>query len=113
MKVLDFNAIQRPTWPIVLKDDAQTIVNLSLPSVGLLERLIAATPELQEVAKTKDGKTISAVYELIAEVMSCNEDGFTFTGEELRKKYRISLLDLFTFVAGYMDFVKEMQNAKN
>jgi hypothetical protein len=113
MKMLDFNAIQQPTWPVKLKDDAQTVVNLLTPSVGLLDRLTAAVPELQEVAKTKDGRTVRAVYELIAEIISCNDDGFTFTAEELRDKYRLTLLDLFKFVAGYLEFVKEMQDAKN
>jgi hypothetical protein len=113
MKMLDFNALQKPTWPIKLRDDAQTIVNLSTPTVELVNRLIAATPDLQEVAKTKDGKTIRAVYELIADLMNCNEDGFTFTAEELRDKYKLELLDLFQFAAGYMEFIKEMQDAKN
>lgn len=113
MKMLDFNALQQPTWSLKLKDENCTVVNLSLPSVELLDRLIAATPELQEVTKTKDGKTIHAVYELIADVMNCNADGFSFTGDELRVKYHLSLLDLFTFVAGYLDFVKEIQEAKN
>ena len=113
MKMLDFNAIQQPTWTIKLKDDAQTVVNILTPSVGLLDRLTAAVPELQEVAKTKDGRTVRAVYELIAEIISCNDDGFTFTAEELRDKYRMTLLDLFKFVAGYLEFVKEMQEAKN
>lgn len=113
MKMLDFNALQKPTWPIKLKDEAQTVVNLSTPTVELVDRLIAATPELQEVAKTKDGKTIRAVYALIADLMNCNEDGFTFTAEELRDKYKMTLLDVFKFSAGYLEFVKEMQDAKN
>lgn len=113
MKMLDFNALQKPTWPVKLKDAAQTVVNLSTPTVELVDRLIAATPELQEVAKTKDGQTIRAVYELIADLMNCNEDGFSFTAEELRDKYKMSLLDVFRFAAGYMEFIKEMQDAKN
>lgn len=113
MKMLDFNALQKPTWPIKLKDEAQTVVNLSTPTVELVDRLIAAAPELQEVAKTKDGQTIRAVYELIADLMNCNEDGFTFTAEELRDRYQLSLLDIFHFAAGYMEFIKEMQDAKN
>lgn len=113
MKMLDFNALQKPTWPIKLRDDAQTIVNLSTPTVELVNRLIAATPDLQEVAKTKDGKTIRAVYELIADLMNCNEDGFTFTAEELRDKYKLTLLDVFKFTAGYLEFVKEIQEVKN
>ena len=113
MKTLDFNSIQKPTWTIKLKDESQTVVNLSAPSVDLVDRLLALAPELEEVTKAKDGRTIRAVYELIAEVMSCNDDGFTFTAEELRDKYKLTLLDIFRFVSGYLEFVKEMQDAKN
>ena len=113
MKMLDFNALQQPTWPLRLKDEAQTVVNLSTPTTGLVDRLIAMTPELEKVAQNKDGRTIRAAYELIAEIMSCNDDGFTFTAEELRDRYKMSLLDMFRFVAGYMEFIKEMQDAKN
>lgn len=113
MKMLDFNAIQQPTWPLKLKDDAQTIVNLSAPTVELVDRLTAATPALKEAAQTKDGGTIRAVYELVADLLNCNDDGFTFTAEELRDKYKMTLLDVFRFVSGYMEFIKEMQDAKN
>ncbi len=113
MKMLDFNALQQPTWPVRLKDDAQTVVNLTTPTVELVDRLIAATPELQEAAKTKDGRTIRAVYDLVADLLNCNDDGFTFTAEELRDKYKMTLLDVFRFTAGYMEFIKEMQDAKN
>lgn len=113
MKMLDFNALQKPTWPVRLKDEAHTVVNLSTPTVDLVDRLIAATPELQEVAKTKDGKTIRATYALIADLMNCNEDGLTFTAEELRDQYKMTLLDIFYFSAGYLEFIKEMQDAKN
>lgn len=113
MQMLDFNSINQPTWQVKLKDEGQTVVNLSTPTVELVDRLIASTPELQEAAKTKDGRTIRAIYQLVADIMNCNDDGFTFTEEELRNKYHMSLLDVFRFVAGYMDFVKEMQDAKN
>lgn len=113
MQMLDFNALQQPTWPVKLKDEAQTVVHLSTPTVDLVDRLIAATPELQEVTKTKDGRTIRAVYDLVAELMSCNEDGLEFTADELRGTYNMSLLDVFRFYSGYMDFVKEITDAKN
>ena len=113
MKMLDFNALQQPTWPVKLKDEAQTVVNLSTPTVELVERLTAAAPELREVAQSTDGNTIRAVYSLVAELLNCNEDGFVFEAEELRDKYKMSLLDVFRFVAGYMEFIKELQDAKN
>lgn len=113
MKMLDFNAIQQPTWPVRLKDDAQTIVNLSAPTVQLLDRLMAAAPEMNEAAKTKDGRTVRALYELIADIMNCNDDGYAFTADELRDKYHMTLLDVFRLSAGYMEFIKEIQDAKN
>lgn len=113
MQKLDFNAIQKPTWDIVLKDDAQTLVHLSYPTVEMVERLEALTPTLQAAAQTKDGGTIRAVFSFMAEIMSCNDDGFTFSAEELRDTYRMTLLDVFRFVSGYTDFLKEANDAKN
>lgn len=111
MQMLDFNAIQQPTWPIKLKDG--TVVSLSVPSVELIEKLLAMAPEMEEIAAKKDGRSIRAAYDLIARIMSFNDDGYTFTAEELRDKYRMTLLDMFKFVAGYMEFAKEIQDAKN
>jgi hypothetical protein len=113
MKALDFNSIEQPTWLVTLKDIEKTTVHLTAPTVDLVDRLVAMAPELQGVAEHKDGRTIRAVYALTSDVMNCNNDGFTFTAEELRDKYRLSLLDVFKFVAGYLDFIKEIQDAKN
>lgn len=113
MQMLDFNAIQKPTWPIKLKDDAQTVVHLSPITVDLVDKLTAAAPELRSVAASKDSRSISAVYDLVAEIMSANEEGVAFAADELIVKYRMTLLDVFKFVAGYMEFIKEIQGAKN
>ncbi len=113
MQMLDFNALQQPSWPVKLKDDEQTVVHVYAPTVELYDRLIAATPELENVSKTKDGRTIRALYNLVADIMSINDDGYTFTGEELRDKYRLTLVDIIRFVGGYLKFQKEIQDAKN
>lgn len=113
MQMLDFNAIQQPTWPVKLKDDDQTVVNLTFPTLELVERLEAMAPALNEAAKTKDGRTIRAVFSALAEFMNHNEDGYIFTAEELRDKYRLKLLDVFRFYAGYKQFVDEASKAKN
>jgi hypothetical protein len=113
MQMLDFNALQQPSWPVKLKDDEQTVVHVSAPTVELYDRLIAATPELENVSKTKDGRTIRALYNLVADIMSINDDGYKFTGEELRDKYRLTLVDIIRFVGGYLKFQKEIQDAKN
>jgi hypothetical protein len=113
MKTFDFNAIEQPTWPVVLRDKARTTVNLTTPTVDLVDRFLAMVPGLEDAAQSKDGNTVRAIYNLVAEIMNCNADGFTFTAEELRDKYKLTLLDVFRFVSGYIEFVHEMQNAKN
>ena len=113
MQMLDFNALQQPSWPVKLKDDEQTVVHVSAPTVELYDRLVAATPELENVSKTKDGRTIRALYNLVADIMSINDDGYNFTGEELLGKYRLSLVDVVRFISGYLQFQKEIQEAKN
>lgn len=113
MKAFDFNALEQPTWPVTLKDDERTTVHLTTPTVELVDRLAAAAPELERVAQAKDGQTTRAVFGLVADIMNCNADGYTFTAEELRDRYKLTLLDVFVFTAGYLDFVKEMQTAKN
>lgn len=113
MQMFDVNAIQQPTWQIKLGDPAQTVVNLNYPTVDLLDRLMAVAPEIEEIAKKKDGEIIRTLYGVIADVMNVNADGFTFTGEELRDKYRMSLLVVAKFVAGYFEFIEQANNAKN
>ena len=113
MQRLDFNAIAQPTWEVQLRDEAKTVVVLTAPDVDLVDRLTALGPDLRKATESKDGGTIKAVYGLIAELMSRNEDGYTFTAEELRDRYNMRLLDVFRFVAGYMEFIKEIQGAPN
>lgn len=111
MKMLDFNAIEKPTWPVKLKDG--TTVNLAYPSVELVERMEAMGLEFDSIAKKKDARSIRATFAAVAEAMSCNDDGFTFTAEELRDKYRMTFLDLVVFTHGYLEFIAEAGTAKN
>lgn len=113
MKMLDFNAIQQPTWALRLRDDAQTVVHIAVPTVDLVERMLALSSELSEITTNKDARAIKALYTLIADVINNNDDGYTFTAEDLRDTYKMSLLDTAYFVAGFLDFVAEIKDAKN
>lgn len=113
MKRFNFNAVQKPTWEVELGDNDHTVVHLSYPTLELADRLTALASEIGDIAAKKDGKTIRDAFGIIAEVMSCNEDGFTFTAEELRDKYKMTLLVMAQFVAGYLEFLKEANEAKN
>jgi hypothetical protein len=112
-KMLDFNALQHPTLPVMLKDENRTVVHIAPPTVKLLERLQAAVPDLKEVAQQKDPGSVQALYALIADLISCNDDGYVFTGEQLECEYNMSLYDLVAFIRAYFDFIQEINDAKN
>ncbi len=113
MQMFDFNAIQKPTWPVKLADDAQTVVHLSYPSLELSDRLMAMSESLKDVVSQNNAETVRKAFGVVAAVMSCNEDGLTFTADELRDKYNMTLLGMVRFTAGYLTFLKEANEAKN
>lgn len=112
-KVLDLNALDQPVLEVKLRDDARTIFRLTTPTTGLVERFVAAKEELAAVAKTRDVGQIKKLYELTAELISCNAEYITVTAEELRDKYRLTFGDLVVIFAAYLDFIKEFNSAKN
>jgi hypothetical protein len=113
MKKLDLNALQRPTLDLTLRDDKHTEVHMTLPSTKLIERLLAIAPDLSKVAKNADVESIKALYGLAADLISNNTDGLTFTAEELRDIYGVRFEDLFFIFPAYLEFVNEVQSAKN
>lgn len=113
MQMFDFNAIQKPIWPVKLADDAQTVVHLSYPSLELTERLMTMSDSLKEIVNGNNSDAVRKAFGVVAAVMNCNEDGLTFTAEELRDKYHMTLLGMARFTAGYLTFLKEANDAKN
>lgn len=113
IKTLDFNALDRPVLELTLKDEARTVVRATAPTEELVERLIAASADIQKVIKDNTGEMVKALFDLIAELMSCNLDGLTFTAEDLRDKYGIKLYEATVFVKVYLDFIQELNSAKN
>lgn len=112
-KILDLNALDQPILEVKLRDKARTIFRLTTPTTKLVEKFIAAKAEVSEVASTRDADKIKALYELTAELISCNADYITVTAEELRDTYHLTFADLVVIFAAYLDFIKEFNDAKN
>lgn len=112
-KMLDLNALDQPILEIKLKDKDRTVFRLTTPTTKLVEEFVAAKGQIGSVAKTKNVEQIKKLYELTAELISCNADYITVTAEELRDKYRLTFGDLVVIFAAYLDFIKEFNNAKN
>jgi hypothetical protein len=112
-KTLDFNRIQRPTLELIMCDEARTVINVTTPSEELVEKMVANLPELEAAAKRNDAESIRSSYILAAEIISCNLEGITVTAEELRDKYKMKLDYAILFFNAYLDFVHDIQEAKN
>lgn len=112
-KILDLNALDQPVLELTLRDEKRTTFKLTTPTTRLVERFIEAKTEVGAVAKTQDADKIKKLFELAAEIISCNADYITVTAEELRDTYRLTFGDLVVIFAAYLDFIKEFNNAKN
>lgn len=112
-KVLDLNALDQPILEVKLRDDNRTIFRLTTPTTKLVDKFIAAKSEMSDIAKSRDVDKIKKLYDLTAELISCNADYITVTAEELRDKYRLTFGDIVVIFAAYLDFIKEFNNAKN
>jgi predicted nucleic acid-binding protein len=112
-KILDLNALDQPILEVKLRDKARTIFRLTTPTTKLVEKFIVAKAEVSEVASTRDADKIKALYELTAELISCNADYITVSAEELRDTYHLTFADLVVIFAAYLDFIKEFNDAKN
>lgn len=113
IKSFDFTSLEQPVLEITLNDTERTKVRLTAPTEDLVERFITFSQETKELTKNPDGSLIRAIFELYAEVFNCNADGLKFTAEDLRDKYKLGLVHLILFQPAYLDFLTEMQNAKN
>lgn len=109
----DFNALEQPTLEVTLMDEAKTKVCLSVPNEGVVERFLALSEEIKELTKNPNGALIRATFNLWVEIFNNNTDGLVFTAESLRDEYGIRLAHLICFQAVYLDFIAEIQNAKN
>lgn len=112
-KMLDLNALDQPVLEVKLRDEARTIFRLTTPSTKLVERLEAAKTEADAVVNSREGEKIKKLYELTAELISCNADYINVTAEELRDKYHLTLGDILVIFKAYKSFIDEIKSAKN
>lgn len=113
VKKLDFNALEKPVLEITLRNKEQTTVRITAPTEDLVERFMAAAEEIKNITNKNSGEQLKALYELVAELMNCNLDEITFTADSLRTEYGLKLYDVVIFVKTYLEFIKELEDAKN
>lgn len=111
---LDFNAIERPTLDVTMRDEARTVLHVSAPTEAFVEEMEALAPT---ITKMKTGgnthELFAKMFEFFAKILSYNEEGLKVTAKDLRDVYKLTLVDLFALYGEYMAFIEELQSAKN
>lgn len=112
-RILDFNAFEQPTLPLVMKDVDRTKFTVTAPSVELIQRLEVNKDTINEALEKGDENSIAKAWDLAAELISCNEERRRVTATELQEKYGMTYIMLFAFFKVYGELVDEIESAKN
>lgn len=111
--ILDFNRFRPPILPVKLLDEAGTILHVTPPTVELQEELRVHMPYLDSLLDEGSDEQRTAMWDLAARLMSCNRNWLAVDATQLRTEYGLDEEDLTVFYNAYVDFVKELEHAKN
>jgi hypothetical protein len=113
-RTLDFNALEQPSIELTFRDAARTRVTVKAPTTAMVEKLQANLGSIKAALGGDQATALPAVYDMLAEFISCNEEGLTVTGADLRDKYGwTDIIYPFAFMKVYLEMIEEIQNAKN
>lgn len=110
-KTIDFRALKRPFLKLIMRDNTE--VRVTTPTADMVEELRANLPELLEVLKGKGAEQKKALYEFAAKLINCNLDAVEVTVDKLKADFDWSVEDLSVFYTAYVEFIEEIENAKN
>lgn len=113
-RTLDFNAIERPTLNVTMRDEARTVIRVSVPTEIFVEQIEALKPAIDKIKEGNNTQELfNQMFIFFAKILSHNEDKLEITAEDLRGKYQLTLTDLFAFYGAYMAFIDDIKTAKN
>lgn len=107
--VLDLNLIEQPTLELRLCDEARTTIHVTIPDTDLVKEYQAKEKHMTALLSSGSHEGVDASYDLLASVISCNEEGLAITAEDLKKKYRINLFGLVKINKAYVNFIRDIE----
>lgn len=112
-QALNFRKFAQPTLPITMNDAEETLFTVTTPSVELVERLETNQTEIIANIMRGDRDSLNDIWNLVADLISFNREGRKVTVAELKGKYGMNYQMLLMFLTAYVEFIKEIKNAKN
>lgn len=109
----DCKSLRQPTFRLEMDDAEETIIHVAVPSVDIVDRLRANLPELLTLVSGDSAASKQAIFELAATLISCNTDAIGITAHDLIHRFDWDVALLSGFYTKYLNFIEEIEHAKN
>ena len=111
MSTLNFNNTKKQYLTVVLPDEKNTTLLISMPTKALVVELIAIRNNFSTSDNDDLDQSLGKLYDLVARVMSRNKGGIKITKERLEKC--LDFEDIIIFFNSYLAFINTAKNSKN
>ena len=108
-RVSSIKAYQSPTLWVEI-DSLR--VPCAVPSVNVTESLLRKARIVTEFGGSVTQEAYDSIFELFAEVLSCNHNFMRFTPDELKKK-NVTVIQIMGILTDWVKFIGDLPQEKN
>lgn len=112
-RTFNFNNIEKQYLTVTLADKNKTTLMVKTPTKALFKRLQYMKDNIRNIQRQGEADVIDEMYEICAEIMSCNKGGIQITKEQLENIPDFDYQDIVAFLGAYMSFIGEISKLKN
>ena len=112
MATLNFNTTKKQYLNVILPDEKNTTLLISMPTKSLFTELDSIKNNFSNL-KTNESldSALNELYDLVARIMSRNKGGIEITTERLENC--LDFEDVVLFLNSYLAFINNVQASKN
>lgn len=108
-RVSNIKAYQSPTLWVEI---GNLRVPCAVPSVNVVEALLTKSRIVTEFGGSVTKEAYDSIFELFAELLSCNHNFMTFTPDELKKK-NVTVTQIMGVLTDWVKFIGDLSLEKN
>ena len=105
------NYDNRPVMSLTLPNGEK--LNLTLPTKGLISKLTGISQLLEGADENDADSVLESIYELTAQILSCNINGRVITKEFLESEEGLDFEQVLIVFQEYKEFVNGVKESKN
>jgi len=113
MRELDFTKLKKEHFKVVLNDENNTVLLITMANKAIINEFIGLNANLKN-ANTEDdlgGDVIDQMYDIVAKLMSQNKQNIKISKKLVENMF--DLEDLILFITEYTNFLGDIANSKN